>query len=607
MQAQTAAAWLDPAWSYRRAIRVSNPSDELLTDYQVAVSLTAATFDFSHSNGEDLRLTDSDGESPLAHWVETYSATAGRALLFVRVPELAAGATRTLYLYYGNDDAFDVSAGAATFALYDGFDRLRNASAPLTTPTYEGSGQVVHPDVVRFPEAWNGYPYWMVMTPYPRGNDRYENPSVLASNDGTNWEVPPGLQNPLAPRPPCDHNNDPDLLYNPDTDELWIYYLDTRRASRCGGFGDEPYYDHNYIKLMRSMDGVNWTAPEIVIDWPLADNPLYVSPAVVKVGSTFMLWVVNADDFTLWTARSTDGRSFGPLRQATFGARAWHTNVEYIPSRQEYWMAYNYPMSPKGVLWFATSSDGITWTTYRNPALTYTTGWDGNIYRSSFAYDPATNVIRFWYSAFDAAVTWHVGETSLDAQAFLTQLSVPPWSVRAGSGSWIVSDTHAKRGNLSGRLTQLGGTSIWVSKPEPFANSFYLEWDMYDSLDGSAFSMVRVVNPADKRLGVGVWTGSSRTKYVFHDQNYRYTVTTKARTGGWHKFGTLVRNDGSITYYIDGQSVGSLTGQFANASRVQVEGYYGGVTTYYVDDVRVRKWNPAEPTVTVGDEEPITA
>jgi hypothetical protein len=306
----------------------------------------------------------------------------------------------------------------------------------------------------------------------------------------------------------------------------------------------------------------------------------------------------------VWTARSTNGRSFGALRKATIGAQVWHLNVEYIASRHEYWMAYNYPSTPKGVIYFATSSDGVAWRTYRNPVLTYTSGWDNSLYRTAFAYDPTTDVVRFWYSAHNASGAWRVGQTSLDAQAFLTQLSVRPWSVRAGNGTWILSPTRVKRGNLSGRLTQLAGTSIWVSKTEPFTDSFYLEWDMYDSLDTSAFNMVRVVDPADKRLGVGVWTGSSQTKYVFHDQNYRYVVTTKTRTSGWHKFATLVRNNGSITYYIDGQNVGSLTGQFTDASRVQVEGYPGGVTTYYVDDIRVRKWNVTEPRVSVGAEEP---
>ncbi len=37
------------------------------------------------------------------------------------------------------------------------------------------------------------------MTPYPNGNDTYENPSILAGNDGTSWAVPAGLINPIDP------------------------------------------------------------------------------------------------------------------------------------------------------------------------------------------------------------------------------------------------------------------------------------------------------------------------------------------------------------------------------------------------------------------------
>ena len=51
-----------------------------------------------------------------------------------------------------------------------------NAPAPLVTPTYDGSGQVVHPDVVHVPGGWNGYEYWMGMTPYPNGNNDLREP-----------------------------------------------------------------------------------------------------------------------------------------------------------------------------------------------------------------------------------------------------------------------------------------------------------------------------------------------------------------------------------------------------------------------------------------------
>ena len=68
----------------------------------------------------------------------------------------------------------------------------------LNIPTYDGSGQGVHPDVYYNANGWNGYRYWMAVTPYPGGNAAYENPSIVVSNDNVNWIVPPGLSNPIV-------------------------------------------------------------------------------------------------------------------------------------------------------------------------------------------------------------------------------------------------------------------------------------------------------------------------------------------------------------------------------------------------------------------------
>jgi hypothetical protein len=135
------------------------------------------------------------------------------------------------------------------------------------------------------PDGWHGYKYWLANVPYPNGNDSFENPSVLASDDAAFWQIPAGGTNPLVSAPPCDHNNDPDLVYNPATDELWLYYLDTRRSSRCGAS-----YNDNYLKLIKSSDGVHWSEPLTLIDWPLATNPLYVSPTITVVNGTLYLW-----------------------------------------------------------------------------------------------------------------------------------------------------------------------------------------------------------------------------------------------------------------------------------------------------------------------------
>jgi hypothetical protein len=76
---------------------------------------------------------------------------------------------------------------------------LINARAALVTPTYDGSGQVVEPTVLHFPNRWQGYSYWMAISPYPNipGQAGFENPSILVSQDGQNWSVPSGLTNPI--------------------------------------------------------------------------------------------------------------------------------------------------------------------------------------------------------------------------------------------------------------------------------------------------------------------------------------------------------------------------------------------------------------------------
>lgn len=598
-----AANWFDAAWQYRRPINVSNTSAAALTNYQVEISLTASSFNFGQSNGNDLRFTASDGTTLLSHWTEYYNVDTETARLYVLLPQLAAASSNTVYMYYGSSTAPNTSSGPKTFSFFDGFERLKNASTPLETPTYDNSGQTVHPDVVHFKDGWNGYKYWMATTPYPGGNDQLENPSILASNDGLSWDVPAGVTNPLVSVPPCDHNSDPDMLYNDATGELWLYYLDTRRASHCAGHQSQPYYNHNYVKLIKSSDGIHWSQPITVVDWDLDSTPLYVSPSIVKVGSAFYFWAVNATNFTIRTAQSSDGLTFGNSQAVSIGHSVWHLDVEYIPSKNEYWMLYNYPSTPNGIIRFARSTNRTSWTTYPNPALSYTSGWDSNLYRSSFTYDPSTNVIRVWYSAHSSGKIWRTGHTSADYNEFLNGLSAAGgWSREQGNGVWTTA-ASPRRGSQSARLTQEAGVSLLLSKPAPLANNFYMETDIYDDMDTSAFKMARVTNSSDNRLGVGVWTGASTTHYAYHNKAYGYTVTSVPRTAGWHKFGVMIKANSSLTFFIDGQNVGTMSGQFNNVNQIQVEGYSGGLTSYYIDDIRVRKWNYPEPAAAVGAEE----
>ena len=281
---------------------------------------------------------------------------------------------------------------------------LSNAPSYQEIPTYDGAGQAVHPDVAYFPGGWHGYTYWLAMTPYPYDTDSWENPSVLASNDGASWAAPPGVTNPLVPAPPCDHNSDPDIVYNPRTDELYLYYTEVRRSSRCGAGPNE-----NYVKLITSPDGVHWSAPRTVMSFDLDTTPIYLSPSVVYRNGMFEIWMAgNAGPVV--HATSSDGVTWSPLQEVSIEPVPWHLDVSYVASKAEYWMLFVDSLSSGSSLRFATSKDGLRWMACPAPVLSPSQGWDNErIYRATFLYDEGRDLLRVWYSARNGAAEWRIG------------------------------------------------------------------------------------------------------------------------------------------------------------------------------------------------------
>lgn len=44
-----------------------------------------------------------------------------------------------------------------------------------------------HPKLIDMGKEWNGYRFWLSYTPYPSGNDYYENPQIVGTNDLINY------------------------------------------------------------------------------------------------------------------------------------------------------------------------------------------------------------------------------------------------------------------------------------------------------------------------------------------------------------------------------------------------------------------------------------
>jgi uncharacterized protein YjdB len=328
---------------------------------------------------------------------------------------------------YSNGNTVNTSNHYTELEVYSLSQRTTfdNASEPLFVPTYDGGNQSVHPSVVYFKNGWNGYKYWMVSTPYPFYNDSLENPSVNASNDGVNWEVPAGLKNPLATVPSLGHNCDPELFYNAKTNELWIYYLEANDVNTT------------YVKFLKSSNGVTWTTPKTIItDSRSAYETISPTVDYNSVTRTYYMWSVNlgvetngSQDNYLELRTSTDGVNWSaptklPSMVMMPYEEIWHIYIRYIPAYKQYWCIFAaYPDGGDGgsdtILYFARSTDGINWQTWPNqPILSkgVSGAWDeGNVYRSSFIYYPESDLIKIWYSsvsAGSAANQWHIGLTT---------------------------------------------------------------------------------------------------------------------------------------------------------------------------------------------------
>lgn len=275
---------------------------------------------------------------------------------------------------------------------------------PQAFATFDGSGETVHPDWA--PAPWV-FPEHLAITPYPNGNANLELPSLFGSHTGIEWSIAHGAPNPVVPAPASGHLSDPDIVWNPETSELWMYY---RQAA-----------DRNLVWLVRSGDGLEWSNPVLAVSAP---NHELLSPSVVRRGQgDWWMWSVNGDRegcsaraAWLEVRRSKDGLSWGgptAIDLAHDGLYPWHVEVQWIPSRAEYWAVYNAKQSGScttPALFLATSRDGVTFSPIRHPIVARgdIPAFKDIVYRSAFAYDPAADDLRLWVSGarFDRKWTW---------------------------------------------------------------------------------------------------------------------------------------------------------------------------------------------------------
>lgn len=106
------AEWWNSEWSLRKSITVDTtdagvPLGGDAGDAVVLVRLHDGNFQFAaaHPDGADVRFIAADDTTELAYHYERYDSLLNEAFVWVKVPEVKAGAKLSFWLYYGNPAA----------------------------------------------------------------------------------------------------------------------------------------------------------------------------------------------------------------------------------------------------------------------------------------------------------------------------------------------------------------------------------------------------------------------------------------------------------------------------------------------------------------------
>lgn len=250
-----------------------------------------------------------------------------------------------------------------------------------------------HPKLIDLGKEWNGYRFWLSYTPYPKGNDYYENPQIVGTNDLINYSEVKYTEPPLANyKKSVRYNSDSHLVYNEELDRLELFWRYTD-------------YDTDYMALyMRySYDGDNWSDKLVYFETYEKEKYDMVSPAIIRDDGAYKVWYIG--HYQLCYRELRNGVWSDPVQtDLSFedGAYIWHADI--IKTNRGYELLGCATTDKKDRkhmnLYFSASEDGLNWETgvkVASPSEDYTV-WDGGgLYRPSFIY--ADNHYIVMYSA----------------------------------------------------------------------------------------------------------------------------------------------------------------------------------------------------------------
>lgn len=231
--------------------------------------------------------------------------------------------------------------------------------------------QVVHPFLCEFKKSQQGFKYILLLTPFHKTNDQYENPVVYGSNDLKVFKMLDGFKQPLAEPLKIsnyNYNSDNFAVFDHTTGEFCVFYRNTIAND------SNTQIIKNNLYVRRTSDFVNWTESKLIKN---ANNQellgALLSPSVI-FNPTLKKWMMYSVDWTEgaiggeYCYRTSDHLEYGwsePIKVTSpIQFKPWHQETRYCGKN---FISIINDIDSKnanngnGDLHIGISSDGINW------------------------------------------------------------------------------------------------------------------------------------------------------------------------------------------------------------------------------------------------------
>ncbi len=613
-------SWLS-GYTYRIKITVTNPGNN-----EIEVPLTNSELDFTKAQrfGEDIRFTASDGTTLLPLWRKSHDQDAQTATYWIRETTNAT----TVYLYYGNSSATDVSSKSDVFTIFqDGVDGDDPGDSPTGWTTTQGTDTKVYvsikPEIKKTSIALDISSAWIDSNDTVFAGHATDGKIYKSTDGGANWTSVytfsggSGLIRMVwvASNDYVYASRDKSgiVVRSIDGGDNWSTVLNLHCPNDSGAWNmSEDSVGRLYVSEYSTGDTTETCAyvwksvnngASFASIWNNPNNDrhvhnVYVDPLTDRLyltsGETTREMAYTDDQGSSWTTITTGLPAYVPITSISgkrfFGSESITATIDQSTDDSALTTSYTMPVTDDYGFWTWLVKDssnnifGGFWTTDDNVRATIVGTWDSGT-TWHILETMTTGVSHRGFlgaSNFDSNGFLYFSH-SIDGVGYKSKLSDNRRTIRDISEDLTGADAY-KGATLSG--TFVVESTARVDRVNSVLGALALKDTTTDRISVIFWNdaLIKYHNGTD-------WISTGITYTADTDYDFKYIVNLTAKT--WDLWIDGVEKATDIPFRVDGNT----------ANRFYVIAGTTQQGTSDLQDIRVREYSATEPTVSFGSEE----